>query len=323
MITTLGVLRTVELEVHPKDYKVRVIVNPMPGPSNVKVRVTQKREPDSHVRREAVEVEDALSGFGLSSEDLKRFAAGVKLRTFDSGATIIRQGDPADAFYVVMEGEVEVVRDRPNGTLEHVSYIGKAGYFGEIGLLHGVPRTATVRVSNDRTQVLEIERDLFMQMVSEHDLARDDIADIARRRIMANQLAEALPGLDPDAISRVSEFLRREHFGANDVVIRQGDKAEKFYVVVSGAAEVVNQFSGGEDVVLANLGAGDYFGEIGILQNRPRTATVRAVNDLDVLVLDREEFLALGDADHRTGQSIADKAVTRLLALKSNGQMPS
>jgi cytochrome P450/CRP-like cAMP-binding protein len=323
MITTLGVLRTTELEVHPKDYKIRVIVNPMPGPSNVKFRVTERRKPDTRSRSDAADVEDTLAGFGLSSDDLKRFTAGVKLRTFENGETIIRQGDSADAFYVVMEGEVQVLRDKPDGTLEHLAHIGQAGYFGEIGLLHGVPRTATVRSSKERTQVLEIERDLFMHMVSEHDLARDDIADIARRRIMANQLADALPGLDAQAFSRVSEFLKRKQYPANDVVIRQGEQAENFYVIVSGDAEVLNEHSSGEDIVLAKLSAGDYFGEIGILQNRARTATVRAVSDLNVLVLDREHFLELSDADHRTGQSIAEKAVSRLLAMKSNGGSPS
>ena len=89
-------------------------------------------------------------------------------------------------------------------------------------------------------------------------------------------------------------------------MIRQGDKPDKFYVIVSGSAEVVNHHPGGDDIILGTLGAGDYFGEIGLLKNQPRMATVRAIDHhLEVLSLDREHFLALRDADHRTAQAIA------------------
>jgi CRP-like cAMP-binding protein len=78
----------------------------------------------------------------------------------------------------------------------------------------------------------------------------------------------------------------------------------------------VNHHPGGDDILLGTLGAGDYFGEIGLLKNQPRMATVRAIDHLEVLTLDREHFAALKDADHRTGQSIAEKALERLLSAK-------
>jgi CRP-like cAMP-binding protein len=316
MITMIGLLRTIELTLHPKNYKLRVVVNPMPGPGNVQFRVTtQRRHTAAATPAIAEDGDSSLAGLGFTAEEMRRFVSGVKRRSFAGGTTIIRQGDPADAFYVVVQGEAEVLREKPDSTKVHVANIAPGGYFGEIGLLHGVPRTATVRATHGGTQVLEIGRELFTQIISEHDLVSDEIADVARRRVMANQLAEAIPALDRSALAKVSNHLRRERFAAKEIVIRQGDHADKFYVIVSGAAEVVNHHTGGGDILLGTLGAGDYFGEIGILQNRPRTATVRAVDDLEVLVLEREHFLALSDADHRTGASIADKAVQRLLAL--------
>jgi cytochrome P450/CRP-like cAMP-binding protein len=314
MITIAGVLRNVGLALHPKDYKIRVVVNPMPGPGNVQLRVTSKRRQRVAATPVTEDAETALAGLGLSVEEMRRFTSAVKRRSFENGAVIVREGDAADAFYVVTDGEVEVWRRKPDGSDQHLANIGPAGYFGEIGLLHGVPRTAMVRAAAGGVSVLEIGRDLFMHMAAEHDMVSDEIAEIARRRVMVNQLAEAIPTLDRTALAKISSHLTRESFAPKDVVIRQGDEPEKFYVIVSGSAEVVNHHPGGDDIPLGTLGAGDYFGEIGLLRNQPRIATVRAIDDLEVLSLDREHFLALKDSDHRTGQSIAEKALERLLA---------
>jgi CRP-like cAMP-binding protein len=292
----------------------------MPSPGNVRVRIEAKRSNKTAglpVKPASSDSESTLNVFGLSTEEIRRFANDVKRQSFAGRSTIIRQGDPADAFYVVASGSVVVVRERPDGTEQHVADIGAGGYFGEIGLLHGVPRTATVRAADGGATVLVIGRDLFVHMAGEHDLVSDEIAEMAKRRVMVNQLAEAVPSLNHTALAGVSAHLKRETFRADEVVIRQGAEPDKFYVVVSGGAEVVNHHPGGEDTVLGSLGCGDFFGEIGIIKNQPRMATVRAVTDLEVLALDREHFLALSDADHRTGQSIAEKAVERLLAAKA------
>jgi CRP/FNR family cyclic AMP-dependent transcriptional regulator len=97
------------------------------------------------------------------------------------------------------------------------------------------------------------------------------------------------------------------------VVVKQGDAADRFYVIVGGEAEVVSEYAEREEIVLARLGPGEYFGEIGLLQNRPRTATVRAATALELLALAREPFLALADETHTSGKAIAGKALQRLL----------
>jgi CRP-like cAMP-binding protein/cytochrome P450 len=318
MITMIGLLRTTELSLQPKNYKMRIVVNPMPGPGNVRLRVERKRQHGTPASQApALDVESTLGTLGLSPEAASRLAHGVIRRPIEGGTTIIRQGDAAEAFYVVAEGAVEVVKEKQDGPDQVLAKIGPGGYFGEIGLLHGVPRTATVRATGAWTVVLEIGRELFTYMAAEHDLVSDEIAEMARRRVMVNQLAEAVPTADRGMLSKVSAHITRQSFAPREVVIRQGGDPDKFYVIVSGTAEVVNHHFDGEDILLATLGPGDYFGEIGILKNQPRMATVRAVGDLEVLALEREHFLALKDADHRTGQSIAEKAVQRLLAATS------
>ena len=174
-----------------------------------------------------------------------------------------------------------------------------------------------MRATSDVVSVLAIGKELFTHMAAEHDLISDEIAELARRRVMVNQLTAAIPGLNQDALGRVSAHLERRRFAPGEEVIHQGGKPDWFYVIVTGEAEVVNHHPSGDDIVLGRLGPGEYFGEIGILHNRPRTATVRVAGSdgLEVLALDREHFLALRDSAHQTGQAIADEAMRRLLAI--------
>ena len=79
---------------------------------------------------------------------------------------------------------------------------------------------------------------------------------------------------------------------AGDVVVRQGALADKFFIIVEGEVEVLHA-DAGEVRRVASLKAGQFFGEIAILRDRPRTATVRAVTPVTLLAMERETFQSL------------------------------
>jgi MFS family permease len=100
---------------------------------------------------------------------------------------------------------------------------------------------------------------------------------------------------------------------AGDVIIREGDPGDLFYVVEGGEVEVV----GTDGSVVATLGPGSYFGEIALLKDVPRTATVRALTDVALMTLDRDEFIA-GVTGHADSASAADAVIgARLIQLRS------
>ncbi len=79
-------------------------------------------------------------------------------------------------------------------------------------------------------------------------------------------------------------------FAKGEIVFRQGDPSDRLYAIGSGEAEVVREGPAGSGTVLARLGPGEFFGEMGILGNAPRMATVRAATDLHVLSIHRIYF---------------------------------
>jgi hypothetical protein len=121
----------------------------------------------------------------------------------------------------------------------------------------------------------------------------------------------ALPAFAPlplATIENVSRQVAQVRVPAGQVVIREGDEGNLFYVVVDGALDVS---CGDGATVLDPLGDGDYFGEIALLRDIPRTATVTARTDSLLYALDRDSFLCTVSAHRCTRESLSDAASRR------------
>ena len=75
---------------------------------------------------------------------IEQLAQAATIEEVDAGRVVVAQGDPADDLYAVFSGDLEVDKVAPDGARQTVATVGAGGYFGEIGLIHSVPRTATV-----------------------------------------------------------------------------------------------------------------------------------------------------------------------------------
>lgn len=95
--------------------------------------------------------------------------------------------------------------------------------------------------------------------------------------------------LAPEELERLAQRTHRETFPSGTDIVEIGTPGRSLYLVAEGLVQVVYPASGA-DFELARLGAGDFFGEMALLNDKPRSATVRALTDVDTLVLDKEDF---------------------------------
>jgi NADH dehydrogenase len=98
--------------------------------------------------------------------------------------------------------------------------------------------------------------------------------------------------LKPDIVQMKTQRaagMCRQHFGAREVIFRQGEHGDRLYIVVDGEVEVVQETGAGE-VVLATLGAGEWFGEMALVDSAPRNATARSVTDVKLLTVNDAAF---------------------------------
>ncbi len=117
-----------------------------------------------------------------------------------------------------------------------------------------------------------------------------------------NWLASAFPRLSEEVLARATGRLQTVKFEKGDVIIRQGDEADRFYIIVDGKVSVVRLTDDDKEVELATLGAGDVFGEMGILTETRRNADVRTCTDVEVLALDWADFRDLLDRSDATSK---------------------
>lgn len=127
---------------------------------------------------------------------------------------------------------------------------------------------------------------------------------------------KVFPRAEGRAIAEAARRLRTVRYRPGQRVISQGERGEDFYIVVRGTLDVVHQQDDGSDRVLKSLGAGQSFGEIALLSDVPRTATVVARTDSEVLVMDRETFRGIVSSDPGAASDMSDRAQERLSELK-------
>ncbi|MEP7135070.1 MAG: DUF1003 domain-containing protein [Chloroflexota bacterium] len=96
--------------------------------------------------------------------------------------------------------------------------------------------------------------------------------------------------MDEQEVAGIREIMEEKKFKPGQVIIREGEKGDLFYVVTEGHAEVLIRDADGSEVILNEVGPGGFFGELSMLTNEPRAARVRAVDQITTLALERDEF---------------------------------
>lgn len=230
--------------------------------------------------------------------------------SFAAGTVIVHQGDSPDKFYIITSGHADVFYCPPDGEDTLINQMGPGEYFGEIGLLKSSRRVATVRARTDMT-VMSMDHATFGKWMQNSALSREEIDETVEQRISnvgaleyVNQPSETTTPPDPDSQSddnRVKEIVAEQlaqhewesgvqQFTAGTVIAQQGEIADKFYIIVDGVVEITRREENGNEHFVARLNNGHYFGEIGLMEGRQRSATVTAKTAVKVVAFDRETF---------------------------------
>ena len=246
---------------------------------------------------DAYEILGDVPAFALLDESVRGLVAeSFELLEFPFGATIVAEGDDADAFYVLTYGSARVLKRAENGEEVSLNTLQRGDTFGEAGLLEeSGTRNATVRASSD-VQVLRLHASVFAALARRHPEVRTTFENMARFRALWNffRIHAGFQTLPNEALARLVAGLQRVEAAETTLVITQGDPAGPAYVVEEGRLRSF-YIEDGVEKNLAYYRKGDVFGERSLFLGEPRAASVEAIDDCSLLMLPPELFQGLVD----------------------------
>jgi len=221
----------------------------------------------------------------VSKETFEKIVDAVFLKAITIGEHVIVQGDIGDYFYIVKSGRFDIVVKKGQDPPKKVFEAGEGFAFGELALLYNAPRSATITAS-EPSEVWCLDRVAFRNLV------------VRSAEAQFRQYVEFLSGVDVfqvlNTIERaaLAEVLEEEEFEEDEAIVEQDERDDKMFILRSGTAVACIKGEQGEIEVM-NYKAGDYFGEIALLNGTPRKASVYAVQSCVCLYISRETFMRI------------------------------
>jgi cAMP-dependent protein kinase regulator len=251
----------------------------------------------------------------LNREELHQVISRINAKHVAKGKLVCKEGDPGDSIYIISSGNVGIFKysrkkqgDVPLATL-------RAGdFFGEFGFFSDRRRHATAKALAD-AEVLEISREDLDEVATLYPRIKDILFTLYKKRIIDTLLAFSplFRHLEPHHRAQLVNRFKLRRLGENRLIFEQGAPPTSFFIIKSGEIEVFASKGNGGKVTLGYLRGGDFFGEISLIFNRPRTASARTTTTTELLELEREDF------DHILGEYPAIKGALEAFSRRRLG----
>ena len=225
---------------------------------------------------------------GLSPLQMREFMLDSEVRYYRAGETVFERNQPGSSLMAIAEGSV-LVEISPKDRSITVP-IEQGSIFGEVGLISGRPRGATVRAAEDAI-IVEVSRLAALRLMAQVPAAKREVTRISVERQLLQMFGSGLKSAD---LVDVLENYEIKQVRAGEAIITEREEGNDIYVIRQGSM-VVERNIGGKPVFLSYLPAGSYVGEMALIDGGRRTATVRAAIKSEVIKLDGERMRKLLD----------------------------
>ncbi|KAI9321262.1 camp-dependent protein kinase regulatory subunit, partial [Dichotomocladium elegans] len=209
-----------------------------------------------------------------------RLVAAMAEKHVSKDTTVIEQGARGDYYFIVESGTFDCFIDK-----NLVTQYGPGGSFGELALLYNAPRAATI-VSTADAVLWALNRITFRSILM--------TSTLEKRKLYESILSQVplLQSLGSFERHKIADALERIAFEDASIVMQEGEVGRNFYIVEDGEAVILKKMTDGtiREVGRCHKGKSDYFGELALLHDKARAATVKAVGQLRCVTLSKDDF---------------------------------
>ena len=240
---------------------------------------------------------------GLSVEVLSQLSECAKSITFLAGDIVIGEGERGDALYIIMHGLLSIFKGD-----KEIVILSDGDFFGEMALLGDHVRTATVKAKTTST-LLRLSRRDVMQLAGKDSELKRRLMEIKDERHTQTDLVGVVPllsGLPVEVLELIVEKTMSSRFKPGDFVMIEGEIGDSMFIIIHG---VVSVYKGSD--LIAELKEGDFFGEMALLGDQIRTATVKIKEQAALLKLNRSDILQLAEMSSELKERLENLKATR------------
>lgn len=222
----------------------------------------------------------------LSDPQFRELIIDSTVHVKTPGEVVFERNDYTDTFWSVVSGSARV--ELPNGK---GAIIDQGNFFGEIGLISGRRRTATIKV-NDAAILLESPRKQILKLMNSVVSVKKTLDEVFMLRALQTAI---FPEADPKFLKSLVQKVKMKNFKKGEALFREGDKGDAAYVIRKGSVKISRKNLQGADVAQTYIAAGNVVGEMALLTeaDQPRSATVIAAVASETILIDKANFLEL------------------------------
>lgn len=255
------------------------------GAFNKKENFKPKVVPKSQEAKDAIldKINKSFMFSGLDENEKIIVVDAMEERKCYKKEAVIREGEEGDSLFVVANGTLtctKVFKGNTEPTFLKRYESGEA--FGELALLYNAPRAATI-TSDDESLLYVLDRATFNHIVKDAAIRRKEKYETFLKKV------DLLKTMDDYERSQISEAFKDFKFNAGNVIIKEGDEGKDMFFLVEGEAFASKKINGADTEVKAYK-VGDYFGELALLRNEPRAASIIARSQVACVSIDRHAF---------------------------------
>ncbi len=262
---------------------------------------------------------------------------------YERNSLVFSQGDSGAEMYIIQSGAVEISR-KVGGKDEVLGILSKGDFFGEIALLHDEPRSATARTvrrtrlvpitkssllersRKDPTVLLHIIKELILKARRADNVLQNIAKNIMNAPEGEFEDAKAIekpsaptPTLTNKPRAKNNHEMEAETwdndilvtFKAGDIIFREGDEGDAMYFIEKGTVRILKG-KGEDELELAELGSGDFFGEMAVISGAPRSAGAVSSSECQLVVVKSSGLLELISSRPEIGLHICRTIIRRL-----------
>lgn len=241
----------------------------------------------------------------LGKDEFESVVKRLKALSFKKGDVIVREGEEGDSILIIVSGSVSVYKEVEKGKRIQLGTLTEGDFFGEFGYFAGSVRQASVEALDD-VELLEMTRENMDAVVAEFPQVEEVLEKFYKERVMQNILATStlFRELSLEERRKIASYFKLTEAREGEDIVVEGNEGDSMYFIRSGEVLVHTVNPMGEKIHLAELKAGDFFGEVSLIQGKPRTATVTAVSPVvELMQLNKKDL----DTILETHPEILDK----------------